>query len=93
MSPSQTFRLRVLNPARSRRVKTIGLIVGSIAVFVVAGLTFLLAIWIVLSGLFLASRFSNRVAFFTEWSWFQFLATVGSALGIPYLALLLSAGF
>ena len=76
-----------------KALETIGLIVGSMAVFLVAGLTFLLAIWIVLSGLFLTSRFSNRVAFFTEWSWFQFLATVGSALGIPYLALLLSAGF
>lgn len=62
-------------------------------VFVVAGLTFLLAVWIVLSGLFLASKFSSRVVLFTEWSWLQFLATMGSALGIPYLTLLLSAGF
>ena len=49
--------------------------------------------WVILCGLFLISRFSKTVYFFAEWSWVQFLATIGSALGIPYVLLLLSPGF
>ena len=74
-------------------LKAIGLIVGTMGVWVVAGLTYLPVIWIPLSGLFLASRLSNRIVLFAKWSWSQFLATIGSALGIPYLILILSAGF
>jgi hypothetical protein len=74
-------------------LKVLGLIVGTVGILTVASLQMVLAIWLVLCGLFLASRFSNRVVFFTEWSWGEFLATIGVALGVPYLILLATFSF
>ena len=76
-----------------KRLKAVGLIVGTVGVFVVAGLIAFLMIWAALSGLFLISRFSERVFLFAGWSWPQFLATIAAAFGIPYVFLLLSPGF
>ena len=73
--------------------KSIGLILGTLGAFVIAGATICIVIWIAIFALFMISRFSKRVIIFTEWSWPQFLVTIGSALGIPYIWLLLSAGF
>ena len=76
-------------------LKSIGLILGTIGALVIGfpGIITCIVIWIIISGLFLISRFSKRVNFFAEWSWLQFLVTIGSALGIPYMFLLLSPGF
>lgn len=74
-------------------LKAVGLIVGSAAVFVVAGLIAFLMVWAALSALFLISRYSERVFLFAGWSWPQFLATIAAAFGIPYVFLLLSPGF
>jgi hypothetical protein len=76
-------------------LKSIGLILGTIGALIIGftGVRICIVTWIILSGLFLVSRFSRRVYFFTEWSWLQFLVTIGSALGIPYMFLLLSPGF
>jgi hypothetical protein len=76
-------------------LKSIGLILGTIGALLVGfpGVMTCIVVWVILSGLFLISRFSKRVYFFAEWSWPRFLLTIGSALGIPYLFLLLSPGF
>ena len=74
-------------------LKATGLIVGAMAILVVAGLQYFLLTWLVLIGLFLTSRLSKAVVFFTEWSWPQFLATIGCGVGFPYLILLLSVDF
>jgi hypothetical protein len=74
-------------------LKATGMIVGAMAVLMVAGLQYFLAIWIVLTALFMTSRLSKRVVFFSEWSWLQFLATIGCGVGVPYLILLLSVDF
>ena len=76
-------------------LKSIGLILGTMGALVIGfpSVRSCIVSWIVLSGLFLISRFSKRVYFFAEWSWLQFLVTIGSALGIPYMFLLLSPGF
>ena len=73
--------------------KSIGLILGTLGAFVIAGATICIVIWVAIFGLFMISRFSKRVIIFSEWSWPQFLVTIGSALGMPYIWLLLSAGF
>ena len=74
-------------------LKAIGLTAGTIGAYVVAGLSAFLLVWTGLLGLFLVSRFSKDFAFFTAWSWPQFLSTIGLAFGLPYIALLLSPGF
>lgn len=76
-------------------LKSAGLISGTIVALVTGfpGLMFCVVTWIILSGLFLISRFAKSACCFTDWSWFQFLVTIGGALGIPYVALLLSPGF
>ena len=74
-------------------LKALGLIIGTVGVFVVAGLINFFMIWAALSGLFSISRFSERVSLFAGWSWSQFLATSAASFGIPYLFLLLSPGF
>jgi hypothetical protein len=71
----------------------VGLVVGTLALLIVASLQFVLVMWVALFGLFLASRFSQGAVFFTEWSWLEFLATIAIALGVPYLVLLLTFGF
>ncbi len=73
--------------------KSIGLILGTLGTFIIAGAIICIVIWVSLFGLFVISRFSKRVIIFTEWSWLQFLVTIGSALGIPYIWLLLGTGF
>lgn len=75
--------------------KSIGLILGTWVAVIIGfpGIFTCLLIWVVLAGLFLASRFSKQVSFFTEWSWPRFLVTILGALGVPYVYLLLSAGF
>ena len=73
--------------------KSIGLILGTLGAFVFTGAIIVVVIWIILFGLFIISRFSKNVIIFTEWSWPRFLITIGCALGIPYIWLLLSAGF
>jgi hypothetical protein len=74
-------------------LKSIGLILGTLGIFVIVGAIKCLVFWIVLFVLFIISRFSKRVILFTEWSWPQFLVTIGCALGLPYIWLILSAGF
>jgi hypothetical protein len=74
-------------------LKVLGLIIGTVGILTVASLQVVLAVWVVLCGLFLASRFSNKVVFFIEWSWVEFLATIGGALGVPYLVLLATFNF
>lgn len=75
--------------------KSFGLVFGTIAALVtgVPGLVPCVVIWIILSGLFVFSRFSKRLGVFGEWSWVEFLLTIGGALGVPYIALLFSPGF
>ncbi len=72
---------------------SIGLILGMLGVWVIVGPMICSMIWTIILGLFLISRFTKRVHVFTEWSWPQFLMTIGFGLGIPYMWMLLSAGF
>lgn len=74
-------------------VKSTGLVLVPMVVLMVFGLLAFLAIWIVVIGFFVFSRLSNGAAFFTEWSWSQFLLTIGLGVVIPYVLLLLSPGF
>ncbi len=74
-------------------LKSIGLVLGTLAVFTVVGTGASILIWLVLSVLFIISRFSKPRTFFVEWSWIQFVVTISAALGIPYVWLILSAGF
>ena len=76
----------------TKLLKSIGLVLGTIGALVI-GLQICIAMWIILSTLFLISRFSKRVWYFSDWSWVQFLVTIGSALGIPYVVLLLTFEF
>jgi hypothetical protein len=76
----------------TKLLKSIGLILVTVVALVI-GLQICIAMWLILSGLFLVSRFSKRVWFFTEWTWLQFLVTVVIALGVPCLVLLLSFEF
>lgn len=73
--------------------KSVGLVLGMMGALVIAGIISCIMIWIILSGLFLISRFSDGVKIFSEWSRLQFLVTIVRALGIPYVWLLHSAGF
>jgi hypothetical protein len=74
-------------------LKSIALISGAMAVVVVVGLLAFFVFWAVVVALFLYSRLSKRAVFFADWSWFQILTTVGFGLGIPYVYLLVTAGF
>ena len=74
-------------------LKSIGLILGAIAVFVVVGLLAFFVIWVVVLGLYFYSRVSRKAVFFSDWSWSQFLATIGFGLTVPYAILLFTAGF
>jgi hypothetical protein len=76
----------------SKLLKSIVLILASIGALTI-GLQMAIAMWIVVFGLFSISRFSKGVWFFTEWSWLQFLLTIVCAVGIPYVALLLTFEF
>jgi hypothetical protein len=77
----------------SKLLKSIGLILGTMVALLISGIFTCILIWIILSGLFLVSRFSTDPGFFTEWTWPHFLVTIVCALGIPFAWLLLSAGF
>lgn len=85
-------RASLLSMSR-KLIESIGLALGAMGVLVVAGLSYFLFIWMVAAGLFLFSRLSKKAQFFSDWSWPQFLVTAGCGLGIPYVLLLLSAGF
>ena len=74
-------------------IKSIGLILGAMAVMVVGGLLMFFVIWAVVIGLYFYSRLSERAVFFANWSWPQFLLTIGFGLSVPYLFLLFTAGF
>jgi len=74
-------------------LKSIGLILGTMAVSVVVGLLAFFVIWAVVLALFFYSRLSERALYFADWSWPQFLVTVGFGLSIPYVLLLFTAGF
>ena len=74
-------------------LKSIGLILGSVAVFVVGGLLAIFVTWAVVLSLFLYSRLSERAEYFANWSWPHFLMTIGLGLSVPYLILLFTAGF
>ena len=69
----------------TRLIKSIGLILGTLGAFTVGGPLIGILIWIVLSGLFMVSRFSKRVVVFAEWSWLQFVVTMVCALGTFYV--------
>lgn len=60
---------------------------------VVLGLLALLVFWVAVFGLFLYSRLSESAVYFADWSWPQILVTIGFGLGIPYVFLLVTAGF
>ena len=60
---------------------------------VVGGLLMFFVIWAVVIGLYFYSRLSERAVFFANWSWPQFLLTIGFGLSVPYLFLLFTAGF
>jgi len=74
-------------------LKSIGLILGTMAVAVIVGLLAFFVIWAVVLALFFYSRLSERALYFADWSWPQFLVTVGFGLSIPYVLLLFTAGF
>ena len=74
-------------------LQSIGLIAGTIAVMMVIGLSAYVLLWLVLFGLFAYSRLSGGTVVFSDWSWPQFLVTVGFGQGIAYGFLLLTAGF
>lgn len=74
-------------------LKSTGLIVGGMTVMVVVGLLPFLVFWAVVLGLYFYSRLSEEAFLFADWSWLQLLVTVGFGLAIPYLILLLTAGF
>jgi len=74
-------------------LKSIGLILGTMAVLVVVGLPAFFVIWAVVLALYFYSRLSERALYFADWSWPQFLVTVGFGLSIPYVLLLFTAGF
>jgi hypothetical protein len=65
--------------------KSIGLVLASLAVFMRAGPLMCIVIWIPLFGLFIISRFSKKVVFFTEWSWRHFVVTMVCGAGVFYL--------
>lgn len=73
--------------------RAIALILGAMGALLVFSLFTFLAIWLVMLGLFLFSRVSKCVGFFVDWSWLQFLATIACGVGIPYIILILTAGF
>lgn len=74
-------------------LKSIALIFGAMAVMVVVGLPAFFGFWAVVLGLYLYSRLSKSAALFANWSWFEFLVTISLGLGIPYVVLLVTAGF
>ena len=74
-------------------LKSIALILVAMGAGLVFSLLAFLVIWIVIAGLFLFSRLSERARVFVEWSWLHFLLTIGLGVGIPYVLLILSAGF
>ena len=74
-------------------LKSMALISGAMAIVVVVGLLAFLVFWAAVVALFLYSRLSKRAVIFADWSWFQILTTVGFGLGIPYVYLLVTAGF
>ena len=74
-------------------LKSIGLILGATAVFVVVGLLAFLVVWAVVLGLYIYSRLSEKAVFFASWSWPQFLVTIGFGLSMLYAILLFTAGF
>lgn len=77
----------------TKLLKSLGLILGTLGAWVIAGVFACIVIWMILIGLFSISRFSKRAKVFAEWSWIHFSLTIASALGIPYVFLLLSPGF
>ena len=74
-------------------LKSIALIFGAMAVMVVVGLPALFVFWAVVLGLYIHSKQSKSAVLFADWSWFQFLVTIGLGLGMPYVVLLVTAGF
>jgi hypothetical protein len=74
-------------------LQSIGLILGAMAVLVVAGLSAFVVVWAVVLGLYFYSRLSERAVFYANWSWPQFLVTIGFGLSVPYVILLFAAGF
>ena len=76
-----------------RILKSTALIFGATAVMVVGGLPVFFVFWMVVLGLYSYSRLSKSAVLFADWSWLQFLVTIGFGLGIPYVVLLVTAGF
>lgn len=74
-------------------LESTGLLLAPMAALIVLGLHAFLAIWIVVIGLFVFSRLSQAAVLFTEWSWSQFLLTIGLGVGTPFVLLLLTSGF
>ena len=74
-------------------LQSIALLAGATAVMVVAGLSAFLVVWVALLGVYSYSRLSEKALFLADWSWFQFLVAMGLSLAIPYVLLLVTAGF
>ena len=74
-------------------LRSTGLVLLAMATLVVFGLAAFGFVWLAVIGLFVISRFSQRLVFFRGWSWPHFLLTIGIGVGVPYALLILSAGF
>lgn len=77
----------------TKLLESLGLILLTMGAWVIAGVFACIVIWMILAGLFLISRLSKKAKIFAQWSWIHFSLTIGGALGIPYVFLLLSPGF
>jgi hypothetical protein len=76
----------------NKLLKSLGLfLAGSLAIWVLGAAGF--AIWIILFGLFLISRFSKSFKTFQEWTWLQFLVPLILSLAIPFAVMVYGPGF
>lgn len=74
-------------------LKSITLIAVATAVMVVFGLFAFLSTWVAIIGLYSYSRLAKKAVLFSDWSWSRFLVTLGFGLVLPYVVLLVTAGF
>lgn len=86
-------RARPVSSFIRQLLKSAGPVLVPMAILIVFGLPAFLAAWVAIVGLFVISRLSERFGIFADWSWLQFLLTVGCGLAVTYILLLISAGF
>jgi len=66
-------------------IKSIGLMLLSLAVFMRAGPFMCIIIWVPLFSIFILSRFTKKIVFFAEWSWLHFIVTMVCGAGTFYI--------